>query len=114
MIDPAWHDPGQLLAAVQRLTDKRLVQPGDTLSLRLPGADAFVLANESPQSDGRAFRRIPLAEAGASAGAELHRLAYLARADVGAILIGRQCWAAALPAAGGTLPGVFDEQLRHL
>ena len=82
MIDPAWHDPGQLLAAVQRLTDKRLVQPGDTLSLRLPGADAFVLANESPQSDGRAFRRIPLAEAGARQIREPVQLGARARAGL--------------------------------
>jgi hypothetical protein len=26
----------------------------------------------------------------------------------------RQYWACALPAAGGVLPGIFDEQLRHL
>ena len=49
-----------------------------------------------------------------NAAAEVHRLIYLARADAGALLLSRQPWAAALPAAGGTLPGVFDEQLRHL
>jgi ribulose-5-phosphate 4-epimerase/fuculose-1-phosphate aldolase len=111
---PAWHDPAQLSAARERLRSKQLLRYGDTLSLRLPGAGAFLLGLESPDRIEAAATRLRLSESCASAPAELHRLIYLARTDVGAVLIGRQRWACALPAAGGTLPGVFDEQLRHL
>jgi hypothetical protein len=111
---PAWHDPAQLPAARERLRSQQLLQHGDTLSLRLPGAAALLLAFESPDRVEAAATRLPLEAPCANAAAELHRLIYLARADVGAILVGRQRWACALPAAGGILPGVFDEQLRHL
>jgi ribulose-5-phosphate 4-epimerase/fuculose-1-phosphate aldolase len=101
----------QLRAARARLSVKGLLKPDDTLSIRVPGGDAVFLTEiaggEAPH------RSLGLASITTGA-AEIHRLAYAARADVGAILLNRQPWAAALPAAGGTLPGVFDEQLRQL
>jgi hypothetical protein len=111
---PAWHDPAQLLAAQQRLAAKGLLSPGDSLSLRLPGAGAFLLALEPGDTGDREPVRVPLALPCVSGAEELHRRIYLARADAGALLLSHQRWASALPAAGGTLPGVFDEQLRHL
>jgi ribulose-5-phosphate 4-epimerase/fuculose-1-phosphate aldolase len=114
MSAPTWHDPVQLQAARQRLSSKGLLQAGDSLSLRLPGAAACLFALESADVGHSAFVRLAFDAPAASTAAEQHRLIYLARADVGAVLLSRQRWAVALPAAGGTLPGVFDEQLRHL
>jgi len=103
-----------LRTARRRLGSKQLLQVGDTLSLRLPGTAACLLALGSADSGDADVVQHPLDKPGGSPPSELHRLVYLARPDVGAILIGRQRWASALPVAGGTLPGVFDEQLRHL
>jgi ribulose-5-phosphate 4-epimerase/fuculose-1-phosphate aldolase len=114
MSAPTWHDPVQLQAARQRLSSKGLLQAGDSLSLRLPGAAACLFALESAAVGDSTFVRLPLDVPCASAVAERHRQIYLARADAGALLLSRQRWAVALPTAGGTLPGVFDEQLRHL
>jgi len=114
MSAPAWHDPVRLQAARQRLASRGLVRPGDSLSLRLPGDGACLFALEPAAAGDNGFARMPLALPCMSAAAEVHRLIYLARADAGALLLSRQPWAATLPAAGGTLPGVFDEQLRHL
>lgn len=114
MSAPAWHDPGQLQAARERLSRWGLLRPGDSLSLRLPGVGVCLLAQEPTAAGEGVFDRIPLAVPATSAAAEQHRLVYLARGDAGALLLSRQHWAAALPAAGGTLPGVFDEQLRNL
>ena len=110
---PAWHDPVRLQAARERLSSRGLLLTCDSLSLRLPGAGACLFALEPPAGDA-SFARLPLALPSTNAAAEVHRLIYLARADAGALLLSHQPWAAALPAAGGTLPGVFDEQLRHL
>ena len=111
---PAWHDPAQLQAARQRLASRGLLSPGDSLSLRLPGAAAFLLVVEPADSGAGDPVRVPVSLPCASAAEELHRRIYLARADAGALLLSHQRWASALPAAGGTLPGIFDEQLRHL
>jgi hypothetical protein len=115
MSAPPWHDPGQLQAARQRLASRGLLRPGDSLSLRLPGAGACLfLQQESAAAPERAFDRISLAVPAMTAAAEQHRLIYLARGDAGALLLNRQPWAAGLRAAGGALPGLFAEQLRHL
>lgn len=39
---------------------------------------------------------------------------YQARSDVESVLLNRQPWAAALHALGQDMPGIFDEQVRHL
>ncbi|MDN3922368.1 class II aldolase/adducin family protein [Roseateles violae] len=99
----------ELQAARQRLLSRQLLLPGDTLSCRVPGSGAMLLVS----GDATVSLRIALDGVVASA-ADLHRAVYQARPDAGAVLLGRQAWAAALPEAGGVLPGVFDEQLRHL
>jgi ribulose-5-phosphate 4-epimerase/fuculose-1-phosphate aldolase len=101
-----------LQAARARLAARGLLGAGDSVSMRVPGADACMFLTE-PERGEAGSRRLPLSSAAADP-AEVHRLVYLARPDVGAVLLNRQPWAAALPAAGGTLPGLFDEQLRHL
>src|SRR5579862_6339076 len=101
-----------LQAARTRLAAKGLLQSGDSVSMRVPGAGTWMFLTEHFGGDAGS-RRLPLAGVADDA-AEIHRLVYLARPDVGAILLNRQRWAAALPCAGGTLPGLFDEQLRHL
>jgi ribulose-5-phosphate 4-epimerase/fuculose-1-phosphate aldolase len=105
-------DPRQLEAARTRLLAKGLLRVGDSISVRVPGAESYLHLVEA--ADGK-VACCQQSLVGLSAGvAELHRRVYLARLDVGAILLNRQHWAAALPAAGGTLPGIFDEQLRQL
>jgi ribulose-5-phosphate 4-epimerase/fuculose-1-phosphate aldolase len=99
-------------AARDRLVAKGLIRAGDSLSMRLPGTSACLHLTEPAAGDIRACQ-LPLT-AVAAGKAEIHRLVYLARPDVGAILLNRQHWAASLPSAGGILPGIFDEQLRHL
>ena len=108
------HEPlsvQQLQAARTRLTLKGLLQPDDSLSIRVPGGEV-VFMTELAGGDAP-HRRLGLGSITTGV-AELHRLAYVARPDVGAILLNRQRWAAAIPAAGGTMPGIFDEQLRQL
>lgn len=90
------------------------MSPGDSLSLRLPGAEACLLTLEAAVGESSSCDRIPLVVPSVSEAAELHRLIYRERPDAGALLLSRQRWAAALPTAGGMLPAVFDEQLRHL
>jgi ribulose-5-phosphate 4-epimerase/fuculose-1-phosphate aldolase len=101
-----------LQAARTRLAAKGLLASGDTVSMRVPGAGTCMFLTERFGGDAGS-RRLPLSSVAEEA-AEIHRLVYLARPDVGAILLNRQRWASALPCAGGTLPGLFDEQLRHL
>jgi ribulose-5-phosphate 4-epimerase/fuculose-1-phosphate aldolase len=102
----------QLQAARSRLVAKGLLHPGDSVSIRVPGADACLFLVE-PAGDAIDATRQPLSKVSAGA-VETHRVIYAARPDVGAILLNGQQWAAGLPAAGGTLPGIFDEQLRQL
>jgi hypothetical protein len=99
----------ELQAARQRLQAKQLLTPVSTLSCRVPGSGVMLWLAGA----GSAMQCLPLNEA-AQGMAELHRTVYRERLDVGAVLLGRQPWAAGLPEAGGVLPGVFDEQLRHL
>jgi ribulose-5-phosphate 4-epimerase/fuculose-1-phosphate aldolase len=97
-------------AAQQRLQTRRLLRPGDTLSCRLPGRDAMLLMTGDAATGGQ---RIAFADADGAA-AQLHRAVYSARPDAGAVLLARPDWTSTLAEAGHALPGVFDEQLRHL
>ena len=99
----------QFESARQRLQDKGLLMAGSRLSCRVPGTGTYLIGSHG----GDGVRELPLEAAGESA-KDLHRLIYLARPDVGAILLGRQPWASSLPTAGAVMPGIFDEQLRHL
>jgi hypothetical protein len=105
----------KLSDAATRLSAKGLLQPGDSLSMRLAGTGRILLltaGDAMPQietvalpSSAVEFGHSPLSR---------HLAVYQARADVGTILLNRQPWAAALHELNGDMPGVFDEQIRHL
>ncbi|MBV8124473.1 MAG: class II aldolase/adducin family protein [Burkholderiaceae bacterium] len=108
------HPTQDLDAARQRLQGKGLLLPGDSLSCRLPGTGCFAIVTAGAAGEPVALRELGLQDARAAADEALHGLIYEARDDVGAVLLGRQPWGRALGSCGETLPGVFDEQLRHL
>lgn len=83
--------------------------PGDSLSMRIPGRDEFLLA----LPDGHGLRTVSFESTGKEA-AGLHAAIYRRRKDAGAVLIGRTPWSAALSAIGANIPTLFDEQARHI
>jgi len=97
--------------AATRLRGKSLFDAGACLSVLMPGEAAFLLLDQ--QSD---IGRHDLASAGqpASGTAALHARIYQARGDVGAVLQAAPTWAAALGQLAAPMPGIFDEQIRHL
>ena len=99
--------------AARRLCAKGLLEPDDTLSMRVAGSDNILLQTGS----GLAQRVDIVPLANRSAGDPLvaqHLAVYHVRPDVGCVLLNRQPWASALYALSGDMPGVFDEQIRHL
>lgn len=96
--------------AAIRLAGKGFLQPGDTLSQRVPEQDAFVAVMIAAPGGMMVFRWTNLS--GAPSG--LHHRIYAARPDVGAIASGALPWTGALASLGVSLPAVFDEQVRHL
>lgn len=104
-------EPGALLAAARtRLTERKVMSEDGTLSIRLPATgEMLFLAPGSAAAP--TTLRLGWPPRGES---KLHRLIYQARNDVGAVLVSRQFWSPHLAAAGGVMPGIFDEQLRHL
>ncbi len=81
----------------------------DSLSVRIPGRDEFLLA----VPDGEHFQRVSFEATGNEAGA-LHAAIYRSRPDAGAILVGRTRWSAALAHIGEQIPVLFDEQARRI
>ena len=99
-----------LHADESRLRTKGLFgAPGDSLSMRVPGRDAFLLV----APDGAEARRVDFEAEGKEA-AGLHAAIYRARKDAGAVLIGRTPWSAAISSIGAPIPTLFDEQARHI
>jgi ribulose-5-phosphate 4-epimerase/fuculose-1-phosphate aldolase len=107
----------KLRDAARRLSAKSLLRDGDSLSMRLAGTGQVLLltaTRNEPHIDA-----VPLAE-GASgndapgASPSQHLVVYRSRPDVGCVVLNRQQWAASLHAFGEDMPGVFDEQVRHL
>jgi hypothetical protein len=99
-----------------RLAAKGLLD-GDSasLSLRIPGASAMWLGMATDEGPRRIEVRLDMGGAVASeAVAEVHAAVYAAREDVCAIAIGGGSFGLQLKAFGGAMPGVFDEQVRHL
>lgn len=100
-----------LCHAAARLAGKGLMKVGDMLSQRIPERGAFAQVELRTQQD------VPEAVRWTSLSGplvDMHHRLYHARADVGAILLGRQDWGAALAGMDRSMPGVFDEQIRHL
>jgi len=98
-------------AARQRLAAKGLLEDGDSLSCRLPASRQMLLFTQDHQQPAPP-RCVPL-DAPDEAALAAGRI-YSTRPDVGAILFARLHWSGALSNAGQCMPGVFDEQLRHL
>ncbi len=108
VIDERLHDHFE--ETRQRLRKRDLFgAAGDSLSLRVPGRNAFILGEAVTQ----ATRTIATAEADSEI-ERLHAAIYRTRPDIGAVVIGTTEWATALVSLGGTLPALFDEQARHL
>ena len=83
--------------------------PGDSLSLRMPGREELVLLTPE-RPDPAAF---PFETNGREA-AGLHATIYRHRKDAGGILVGQTPWSAALASVGAKIPALFDEQARHI
>lgn len=97
-----------------RLVDKGLLTgDGAGLSLRIPGSTARwygAADDETPRHLNGASN-----DAGARASTDaLHAAVLAAREDVCAIAVGGGRFGSMLGAFGGAMPGVFDEQVRHL
>jgi ribulose-5-phosphate 4-epimerase/fuculose-1-phosphate aldolase len=101
--------------AAKRLHAKGLLQADDTLSMRLAGSGHLLL--QTGCGPAQRVDIVPLAQHAPGAGhaaLATHLAVYRVRADVGCVLLNRQPWAAALHALERDMPGVFDEQIRHL
>lgn len=101
-----------LTAAAQRLGERGLFQAGSTLSQRIAGTDQVALLDA--ESAVLRFASVKSAEQGDQAILDAHLQVYRLRADAGAVLINHQPWALALHELGQDMPGIFDEQVRHL
>ena len=106
----------QLLEGCKRLASKGFLNtPADSFSLRIPGQMEMVLVSGSkdwPQIEIADLRSVPF-----SAKDELsllHACIYQERGDVGGIAISSPKWVRLLANCGGSLPAVFDEQVRHI
>jgi ribulose-5-phosphate 4-epimerase/fuculose-1-phosphate aldolase len=104
---------GTLEHAWRRLTRQGLIASTPaSMSLRLPGSTRMLVCGGA---DGRVdtcdWSERALEESSSLA---LPAAIYRIRGDVGAIALGGGSFARALAGFGGTLPGVFDEQARHL
>ena len=83
--------------------------PGDSLSMRIPGRQEFFLA--LPHTEDISTVAFGKQDNGPEA---LHAAIYSNRADVGAVLIGQTPWSAALASLEASIPTLFDEPARHI
>ncbi|MFP3614495.1 hypothetical protein SB778_30835 [Paraburkholderia sp. SIMBA_050] len=103
---------GQWMEVRDRLVAKQLALSSvATLSLRIPDPASIWVGRVSDPEP----RRIARGDAASmDRDVEIHAAIYAAREDVGAIAIGGGAFGRLLADVGGTMPGVFDEQVRHL
>jgi len=83
--------------------------PGDSLSLRVPGRPEFLLT--LPHSEDVSTVAFEIQDDGPAA---LHAAIYSNRADVGAVLIGTTSWSVVLASLETAIPTLFDEPARHI
>ena len=105
----------KLHEAARRLQARGLLQPGASLSQRLTGQEAgqiALLTVHADQSWSVSLNAMDSSNVNGVLAAHLAIFRY--RSDVGAILFNSQPWAAALQQLGKGMPGIFDEQIRHL
>ena len=104
------------MAALCRLTWNRLQQrrllggPDASLSLRSPDGRTmwFAAAGTAPVAMPWPETKLQSPSAG------LHALVYRTRRDAGGVMIGGGVFGCRMRDFGGQLPGVFDEQVRHV
>jgi ribulose-5-phosphate 4-epimerase/fuculose-1-phosphate aldolase len=106
----------QLLEGCQRLASKGFLNtPADSFSLRIPGQMEMILVSGSKDwrhIDIADLRTVPFrADDDLS---RLHACIYQERGDVGGIAISSPKWVRLLARSGGSLPPIFDEQVRHI
>ena len=95
----------QLIDAAARLRKKGLFVPGnDSLSMRIPGTEEFLLATATNDE----------IETATFASDSPHAMVYRSRSDAGAVLVGTTQWSVAIAAIGKSPPTMFDEQARHI
>jgi hypothetical protein len=82
-----------------------------SVSMRVPGSNAMWFGRAD--ADAPTLIRLQVSESREISTA-LHAWIYANREDVCAIAGGAGCYGAHLPDFGGYLPGLFDEQIRHL
>lgn len=101
----------ELSLAAARLSGKGLLQPGDTLSQRIPERHAFVRVRIDATRDVPSeFEWLDLT----GRSSDLHHQIYQDRPDVGAVAAGQLTWCSWLSRIDLTMPAIFDEQVRHL
>ncbi len=106
----------QLLEGCQRLASKGFLNtPADSFSLRIPGQTEMILISGS--KDWRQIEIADLRTVPFSAKDDLsmlHACIYQERGDVGGIAVSSPKWVRLLASSGGSLPSIFDEQVRHI
>jgi len=106
MLEPLWRQLRERLSA-KHLTAGR----APSLSLRIPGSDAMWFG----EADDTVPRRISWTGTSAEgSAAHMHGTVYAHREDVCAVAGASGDFGLCLADFGGILPGVFDEQVRHL
>jgi len=99
------------VSARRRLRYRGLFADGSSLSLRSPRG-AMLWFGDAHCSEPA---QLGLAHAASSTGeSPVHAAIYLARPDVGAVLLGGGEYGRALAGFGGGMPQLFDEQARHI
>jgi len=83
--------------------------PGDSLSLRIPGRREFFLT--LPHTEDISTVAFGKQDDGPAA---VHAAIYSNRADVGAVLIGQTPWSVVLASLETAIPTLFDEPARHI
>jgi ribulose-5-phosphate 4-epimerase/fuculose-1-phosphate aldolase len=114
--------PQKINIAATRLMERGLLKPGDSLSRREAGTDNVILLTVNVNHDhvietARLHEKnqdLNFSEAQGENPLHQHLTVYQTRKDVGAIVLNRQPWATALHELGCSMPGIFDEQIRHL
>ncbi len=101
------HD--ELIKAAARLSGKGLLnRQGDALSMRLVGEGKMLFLEP-----GGVARSLDLDDPGLGIAAT-HARVYQTRADAGAVATLSPRWSLQLAGLGEAMPGIFDEQARHL
>lgn len=99
----------ELIKAAARLSGKGLLnRQGDALSMRLVGESRMLILEP-----GGVVRSLDLNDPGTGVAAT-HARAYLARSDAGAVATLSPRWSLQLAGLDEAMPGIFDEQARHL